>query len=187
MLSNIPNFVYMEPANESDFRKMFEFSKNYFNGPTAIRVGFGVDTSALGDIAGKSKVELNKSEVVFGSVENADVLILGLGQYLERAIETAKVLNKKGVEACVINPRFITGLDTQLLEKFGGKIIATFESGQLSGGFGEHVAGKFGALEQRVINFGAHKEFTNNIPLQELEERYNLTPELAANKILKHF
>jgi 1-deoxy-D-xylulose-5-phosphate synthase len=183
MLSNIPNFVYLEPANKNDFEKMLKFCKNYTDGPTAIRVNQTVSNSNALNNAGIKNIELNKSEVVTGSIKEAEILLIGLGQYLQKAIDVSEILNKK---VAIINPRFITGLDVELLSQFNGKLVATFESGQIEGGFGPKVSSFFAQKGIKVLNFGANKEFTNATPLDELEQKFELTPELSVAKILQN-
>lgn len=87
----------------------------------------------------------------------------------------------------MINPKFITGIDEELLEdlKQNHKIVVTLEDGLLNGGFGEKIARFYGNSDMRVLNFGSKKEFTDRVPLEELYERYHLTKELIVEDILK--
>ena len=62
---------------------------------------------------------------------------------------------------------------------------ATLEDGELDGGFGEKIARFYGDSNMKVLNFGAQKEFTDRVPVEELYKRYHLTPELIAADILK--
>ena len=86
-----------------------------------------------------------------------------------------------------VNPRYLTGLDENLLNslKADHKIVATLEDGELDGGFGEKIARFYGDSNMKVLNFGAQKEFTDRVPVEELYKRYHLTPELIAADILK--
>ena len=82
--------------------------------------------------------------------------------------QTAAELSKKGIHATVINPTYITGLDTDFLEslKKDHRLVVTMEDGVLDGGFGEKIARFYG------------------YDYEKLAEEYNLKPELAAKKIL---
>ena len=85
----------------------------------------------------------------------------------------------------LINPKFITGLDENLLEnlKNNHNIVITLEDGILDGGFGQKIASFYGNKDMKVLNFGAYKEFTNRVPIPELYERYHLTEELIVSDI----
>lgn len=63
--------------------------------------------------------------------------------------------------------------------------MATLEDGELDGGFGEKIARFYGADPMKVLTFGAKKEFTDRVPLDELYRRYHLTPEQIADDIMK--
>ena len=89
------------------------------------------------------------------------------------------------INATLINPKFITGIDTELLEelKKDHKIVITLEDGLVNGGFGEKITRFYGNSDMKVLNFGSKKEFTDRIPLDELYNRYHLTPELILEDI----
>ena len=86
----------------------------------------------------------------------------------------------------MINPRFITGLDKDLLEqlKVNHQIVITLEDGILDGGFGEKISSYYSSSDMKVLNFGAKKEFTDRVSLKELYERYHLTEELIVSDII---
>ena len=114
------------------------------------------------------------------------VAILGLGTFLGLGRELKTLLNKNfGINATLINPRFITGLDIEMLEglKKDHSIVVTLEDGVLDGGFGEKISRFYGSSDMKVLNYGAKKEFTDRIPLEQLYERYRLTPDLIAEDI----
>ena len=82
---------------------------------------------------------------------------------------------------------FITGLDEELLEnlKKDHDIVITLEDGVIEGGFGEKIARFYGCSDMKVLNFGAKKEFTDRINIDELYKRYHLTKELITDDIAK--
>ena len=75
--------------------------------------------------------------------------------------------DKLGINATLINPKFITGIDEKLLEslKDSHKLVITLEDGILDGGFGEKIARFYGNSDIKVLNFGGLKEFTDRVPL----------------------
>ena len=87
--------------------------------------------------------------------------------------EAADLLLKDGIEPTLINPRYITGIDKQLLEtlKSEHKLVVTLEDGILSGGFGEKIASYYGNSDIKVLNYGFKKEFLDRYdPAQILIE-----------------
>ena len=100
--------------------------------------------------------------------------------------QTAAELSKKGIHATVINPTYITGLDTDLLEslKKDHRLVVTMEDGVLDGGFGEKIARFYGSSDMKTYAFGLEKKFYGRYDYEKLAEEYNLKPELAAKKIL---
>ena len=97
-----------------------------------------------------------------------------------------ELLNRElGINATLINPRFITGIDAEMLEglKSNHSVVITLEDGELDGGFGEKITRFYGNSSMKVLNFGSNKEFTDRTPIEELYERYHLTPELIVQDI----
>ena len=81
----------------------------------------------------------------------------------------------------------MTGVDEELLEnlKKDHKIVITLEDGELDGGFGEKVTRFYGNSDMKVLNYGAKKEFTDRVSLDELYSRYRLTKEQIVEDIEK--
>ena len=120
---------------------------------------------------------LNKYQIV---ESGETVAILGLGSFFKLAKELKQELKEKlNINATLINPKFITGADNDLLEhlKANHKIVITLEDGVLDGGFGEKIARYYGPSNMKVLNYGGHKEFTDRVPVEELYKRYRLTKE----------
>ena len=182
LISNIPNIVYLAPTCKEEYLAMLEYSYNQNEHPVAIRVpsapliSKGIDDKTDYSI-------LNKFELA----ENGEkVAIIGLGEFFELAESLKTELkNKFKFNATLINPRFITGIDKELLEnlKQNHKIVITLENGELDGGFGEKITRFYGNSDMKVINYGSFKEFTDRIPIDELYKKYHLKPELIADDI----
>ena len=182
MMANIPNLVYLAPTTKEEYLAMLEWGIEQTVHPVVIRVPTYV-TYAKG-MVDKAYDHLNTSVV---TQAGKDVALLGLGSFFDLAEKAAAELKKHGITATVVNPRYITGLDEALLEslKAGHKVVASLEDGVLNGGFGEKVARFYGDSAMKVLAFGAKKEFTDRVSLDELYQRYHLTPELIAADILK--
>lgn len=182
LISNIPNIVYLAPTGKEEYLAMLDWGIEQSRHPVVIRVP--TEVFYTGGEAAKDYDNLNKSLVVH---EGSDVAIMAVGNFFPLGMKTAEKLKENGINATLINPRYLTGLDEDLLNALKKKhnIVVTLESGELDGGFGEKVARFYGADAMKVLNFGARKEFTDRVPAEELYQRYHLTPELIVSDILK--
>ncbi|MDY4842066.1 MAG: 1-deoxy-D-xylulose-5-phosphate synthase [Alphaproteobacteria bacterium] len=182
LISNIPNIVYLAPTGKEEYLAMLDWGIEQTQHPVVIRVP--TEVFYTGGEAANDYDNLNKSLVVH---EGSDVAIMAVGNFFPLGIKTAEKLKENGINATLINPRYLTGLDEDLLNALKEKhnIVVTLESGELDGGFGEKVARFYGANAMKVLNFGACKEFTDRVPAEELYQRYHLTPELIVSDILK--
>ena len=182
LISNIPNMVYMSPTNKEEYLAILDWSVNQTEYPVAIRVPFQCVTST-GEKDTTDYSIINKYKVTH---KGNKVAILGLGNFFRLGKDVQTMLRERlGIDATLINPIYTTGLDKELLEdlKSEHQIVITLEDGVLQGGFGEKIASYYGGSDIKVLNFGADKEFTDRIPLEELYQRYHLTPELIVEDI----
>ena len=183
LLANIPNLVYLAPTTKEEYLAMLEFSYNQKDYPLAIRVPFtNVVSTGVEDKTDYSKI--NKFEVV----ENGEqVAIIGVGNFFGLAQEIKDELKNKNINATLINPKFLSGLDNELLEelKNNHSVVITLEDGCLAGGFGEKVASYYGDSDVKVLNYGGEKEFTDRVSLDELYTRYHLKKELVIQDLEK--
>ena len=177
LISNIPNIVYLAPTNKEEYLRMLDWSVNQAEMPVAIRVpnnrlvSTGVEDTTDYSILNKYKVTQPGEKIV----------LIGAGNLYPLALETADYIEEKlGYKPTVINPRFLTGVDRELLEslKSNHKLVITLEDGELDGGFGEKVTRFYGSSDMKVLNYGAHKEFTDRTSMDELYNRYRLKKEL---------
>ena len=182
MMSNIPNLVYLSPTNKEEYLAMLEYSLNQTEHPVAIRVPMTpLESTGVKDTTDYSK--LNKFKLI---EKGEKVAILGLGNFFNLGKEVKKAVKEKlGFDATLINPVFMTGVDEEFLDelKKDHKVVITLEDGILDGGFGEKVARYFGNSDVKVLNFGGKKEFTDRTPMEELYNRYHLTPELIVEDV----
>jgi 1-deoxy-D-xylulose-5-phosphate synthase len=128
---------------------------------------------------------LNKYEI---TTKGEKVCIIGLGNFYYLGEKVKTLIEKElGFTPTLINPKFITGLDKELLEdlKSNHKLVITLEDGILNGGFGEKISRFYGGSEVKTLNFGGDKVFTDRVPLSEQYEKYHLTPKLIVEDI-KH-
>ena len=181
LMSNIPNLVYLAPSTVEELRRMLDWAMAQKDFPVALRTPATMPRNL--QYAPKQPLELNKFEI---TKQGGKVALIGLGGMLALAEDVAGKLAEKGIEATIVNPRFITGLDEELLSGLvrNHDVVVTLEDGVVSGGFGEKIARFYGDKAVKVYNFGAAKEFTDRVPAEELYRRYELTPEQIVKKIL---
>ena len=184
LISNIPNIVYLAPTCKEEYIAMLDWSLRQTGYPVAIRVPFGQFVSSVKEEKTDYSV-LNKFKV---TEQGEKAAILGLGNFYSLAKEVKDELKKNcGIDATLINPVYITGLDEELLEnlKQNHSVVITLEDGILDGGFGEKIARFYGNSDMKVLNYGGKKEFTDRVPLEELYNRYRLTKELISDDVAK--
>lgn len=183
LISNIPNMVYLAPTTKEEYLAMMEWGIEQMAHPVAIRVP-NMEVIATGVNVLADFSDLNKYEKV---EEGSEVAIIGLGTFYHLGKKVKEKLKEVGINATLINPRFITGLDEDLLTSLqeNHKLVITLEDGILDGGFGEKISRFYGSTGMRVLNFGATKEFTDSVSVAELYARYHLTEELIIEDIQK--
>lgn len=106
------------------------------------------------------------------------VAVVALGSFYALGEAVAdKLRADAGIDATLINPRYITGVDEQMLDalKADHRIVVTLEDGVLDGGFGEKIARYYGDSDMRVLNYGVRKEFADRYAIGELLEKNRLT------------
>ena len=133
--------------------------------PVAIRVP--CDRLIKREIENYDYGKLNKSEVVYSG---EDVAIFALGTFFSIGQKIVENLKSEGINATLINPRYISGLDEELLNKLAKnhKIVVTLEDGMLEGGFGQKIASYLGDKNILVKNYGIAKSFPDRYDPKEL-------------------
>ncbi len=158
-LRSIPNLIMSAPADENELQHLL---KTAFaaNAPFILRyprgAGFGVNLDK----------ELKPLDVGKGVwlTKGKDLTILAIGNRVHPALKAAETLRDKGVDAGVINMRFIKPLDTKIIDealKRSNKLI-TVEDNMLAGGFGSAVAEYLtdNGKNAHLLRLGIGDEFT---------------------------
>ncbi len=182
LISNIPNIVYLAPTTKEEYLAMLNWGIEQNENPVVIRVPSAVIHSK--EDVDKDYGKLNQYKLM---KKGSEIAILALGSFYSLGMQVSDKLKEKGIDATLINPRYITGIDEDMLNqlKENHKIVITLEDGELNGGFGEKIARFYGADDIKVLNFGAIKEFTDRVPLKELYKKYHLTVEQIVEDIEK--
>ena len=182
MLSNIPGLVYLAPTTKEEYLSMLNWSVEQKEMPVAIKLPGG-DMISDGREVKKDWSQLNTYEV---TEKGSKIALIGLGTFYFLALQTAEMLEKKGIHVTVINPYYITGLDKGLLEKLKADhdTVVTLEDGILNGGFGEKIARFYGSSDMKVYNYGLKKEFLDRYDVNEVLKENHLTAEQIVNDVL---
>lgn len=182
MLNSIPGLVYLAPVTKEDYIAMLDWSLKQNEYPVAIKVPGGRMVST-GTPVTKDFNKLGTYEV---TKKGSRVAILGLGTFYETAVKAADILKTShGIDATVINPYYISGIDADTLNelKKDHAVVATLEDGYLEGGFGAKIAAYYGSSDMKVLNFGIKKEFIDRYDVAEVLKDNHLTPEQIAEDI----
>lgn len=185
LLSNIPGMVYLAPTNQEEYFSMLSWGLRQTSHPVAIRVPMGAAAHASRPVP-KTFDSLNHSEMVS---RGKDIALIGVGHYLTLALQAADILKERGMNATIINPRFLTGVDEEMMCGLlpDHRVVVTLEDGVVEGGFGAKIAQYFAEKGMRALCRGARKEFVDRYRLSDLLEKYRLTPQQIAEDALTLF
>ena len=174
MISNIPNMVYLAPTSKEEYFAMLDWSIEQTEHPVAIRIPCnGVISDGRAPDTDYS--DINKFKV---EQKGEKIAILALGDFYQLGEELAKEIKEKlNITPTLINPRYITGLDEELLNelKQNHNQVITLEDGILEGGFGEKIASFYGNTDMKVKNYGIKKAFYDKYDVNELLKANKLT------------
>lgn len=185
MLTSIPNLIYLAPTSVAEYRAILDWSINQKEHPVAIRVPLPMFTDSDSPV----QISYDRLNQSLATHSGKDIAILGVGNMYHVARKAAAHLKDKGLDVTIINPLFLSGLDTQLLTRLmdSHRLVVTLEDGVLDGGFGEKVAAFYGPTTMRVMNFGLKKEFRDRYDRQELAQENHLTEEQIASDVWDAF
>ncbi len=183
MLSHIPNLVYLAPATIDEMIAMEDWAIRQDRYPVAIRVPEGEVEQ------GDGCCDTDFSQIDTYKVEHrgSRVAIIGVGSFLGKARRVAAQLaEKRGIDATVINPRFVSGTDEQLLASLATdhSLVVTVEDGSIDGGFGERIARFYGPTAVRTLCFGVRKALYDRYDVQQLLSDNRLTDGQITDDIL---
>lgn len=182
MLSNIPNLVYLAPTCWEEYKAMLAWGIQQTAHPVAIRVPGGAVTHS-DEQFDEDYSALNRFKMTH---KGSKVAIVALGAFYGLGKQVAALLKEqKGIDATLINPRYITGLDEEMLEslKADHEKVITLEDGALEGGFGEKIARFYGDSDMKTLCFGIKKGLYDRYDYQQLAKDNELTPEQIVARV----
>lgn len=182
MLTSIPNLLYLAPTNCEEYFAMLAWAIRQDKMPVALRV--------------PSNGVIHTTEVVdkeygftpsYKITKKGDtVAVIAAGSFYQKGENVVKLLEKKGVNATLINPRYLSGIDTDTLEalKKNHSIVVTLEDGCKDGGFGERIAAYYGPSDIKVLVGGIKKDLYDRFDLQQLLSDNHLLDEQIVEDIM---
>ena len=182
MLSNIPNLVYLAPTCWEEYKAMMAWGIKQTSHPVAIRVPGGPVTHS-DEQFDEDYSDLNRFKMTH---KGSKVAIVALGAFYGLGKQVAALLKEqKGIDATLINPRYITGLDEEMLEslKADHEKVITLEDSALEGGFGEKIARFYGDSDMKTLCFGIKKGLYDRYDYQQLAKDNELTPEQIVARV----
>lgn len=183
MLSNIPNFVYLAPTNKQEYIAMLDWAIDQNECPVAVRAPRNGVFEAKGSVDTDYSM-LNKFKI---TQDGEMVAVVALGDFYQMGESLVKQIEEKfGFKPTLINPRYITGLDTKMLEDLKEKhqIVITLEDGVLEGGFGQKIASFYGRNDIKVLNYGLKKEFLDRYDVNEVLEKNRIREDLIIEDLI---
>ncbi|MDZ8137031.1 MAG: 1-deoxy-D-xylulose-5-phosphate synthase [Nostoc sp. DedQUE04] len=184
----IPNMVIMAPKDEAELQSMVVTGVNHTSGPIAMRYprgnGYGVPLME----EGWEPLEIGKGEILR---TGDDVLIVAYGTMVYPGMQAAEILSEHGIEATVINARFVKPLDTELILPLAKKIgrVVTLEEGCVMGGFGSAIAEAL--LDADILvpvkRFGVPDVLVDHAEPNESKTELGLTSHQIAERVLQAF
>ncbi|WP_199246307.1 1-deoxy-D-xylulose-5-phosphate synthase [[Phormidium] sp. ETS-05] len=184
----IPNLVLMAPKDEAELQRMLATGIDYTSGPIAMRYPRGSGTGAPLMEEGWEPLPIGKGEILR---QGDDLLLIGYGSMVNPAMQTAEILSEHGIQATVVNPRFVKPLDTELILPLAERIgkVVTMEEGCLMGGFGSAVAEAL--LDHNItvpmLRLGVPDTLVEHATPEQSFADLGLTPAQMADRILQTF
>ena len=181
-ISSLPNIEYLAPTSVEEMISMLRWAIKQTDTPVVIRQP---ERKLLHRPATQHDYSSIDYEIAH---QGSEVAIFAVGGFWQLGEDVRQELKKKlNIDATLINPKSVTNIDQRDLHHLqeDHDIVVTLEDGNLSGGFGETIDRYYSASEMKVLNFGAPREFSDNVPYDVLAEWYHLTPELIVDDVEK--
>lgn len=181
MFAHIPNLIYLAPASNEEFVQMFRYATTQKQHPVAIRV---VDNLISTGVADDTDYSVLKNKI---ERKGSKAALIAVGGLVPMALEAAdKVKEQTGTDITVINPRFVSGVDEELLNtlKSDHSLVITVEDGEVMGGYGQNIAAFYGDTDMRVHCHGISKAFHTEFKAEELLDAHGISAEKLTAEII---
>jgi len=181
MISHIPNLHYLAPTSYEELIAMEKWAINQDKYSIAIRVPEGPVVHSPEEYD-TDYSDLNKFKMAHRGEE---VAIIAVGNFFQKGDAIRQSLANDGIDATLINPRYLSGVDENMLDglKKDHQIVVTIEDGSLDGGFGERISRFYGPTTMKVLNFGVKKALYDRYDVNKLLFDNNLTDQQILSSI----
>lgn len=183
MLCSIPGLIYLAPTNCEEYFAMLKWAILQDKKPIAIRI------PSNGVIHTSDKVdEVYSYESKYKVThKGSKVAVIAAGSFYQKGENVVKILAEKGIDATLINPRYLNEVDATTLDslKANHKLVVTLEDGCKDGGFGERVASYFSASDMKVLVGGVKKDLYDRFDVHQLLSDNRLLDEQIVEDILE--
>lgn len=184
MLCSIPGLIYLAPTTCEEYFAMLRWAIQQDQKPVAIRVPSNgvVHTSEPVDTEYGYEP---KYKVIH---KGKNVAIIAAGSFFQKGENVARLLTEKGINATLVNPRYLNDVDTDTLEdlKTDHQLVVTLEDGCKDGGFGERIDSFYGLSDMKVLVGGIKKGLYDRFDVNKLLSDNNLLDEQIVDEILLH-
>lgn len=173
MLCSIPNLIYLAPTTCEEYFAMLRWAIDQDRKPIAIRV----PSNGVNHTAEPVDTEYSYTPQYKVTRQGSLVAIIADGSFYQKGENVADILAAKGINATLINPRYLNAVDAETLNSLKAEhsLVVTLEDGCKDGGFGERIASYYGTSDMKVLVSGVKKD---------LYDRYNLRQLLDDNRLL---
>lgn len=173
MLTSIPNLLYLAPTTCEEYFAMLRWAIKQDKMPVALRV----PTNGVNHTSEPQPAEFSLVPEYKVTKKGSEVAIIAAGSFYQKGENVVRLLANKGIDATLINPRYLSGIDAKTLDalKADHKLVVTLEDGCKDGGFGERIAAYYGTSNMKVMVGGIKKDLYDRFDAQKL---------LADNRLL---
>ena len=182
MLCSIPGLIYLAPTTCEEFFAMMRWAILQDKKPIAIRVPSNGVVHTTDNVDKEYSYE-SKYKVMHNGSE---VAVIASGSFYQKGENVVRMLADKGIDATLINPRYLNEVDAEALEalKMNHKLVVTLEDGCKDGGFGERIASYYGTSDMKVLVCGIKKGLYDRYDVEQLLKDNRLLDEQIVEDVL---
>lgn len=182
MLTSIPNLLYLAPTTCEEYFAMLRWAITQEKMPVALRV----PSNGVNHTAEDVDKEYSYTPSYKVTHKGSRVAIIAAGSFYQKGENVIRLLADKGIDATLINPRYLSGVDTQTLDMLteNHSLVVTLEDGCKDGGFGERIAAYYGTSDMKVLVGGIKKDLYDRFDLQQLLSDNRLLDEQIVEDII---
>lgn len=166
MLCSIPGLVYLAPTTCEEYFAMLRWAIKQEKTPVALRVPTGEVVHTTEQVDAEYACEPQYKVMHRGS----KVAVVAAGSFYQKGESVVGLLAEKGIDATLINPRYLNGVDAATLDalKPDHQLVVTLEDGCKDGGFGERIAAYYGTSDMKVLVCGVKKGLYDRFDVEQL-------------------